>query len=173
MDSECCNEERGSFKSPVEESSAELSIRVCQWLTSSQEKWTQRSAKGDQDKIVSSELIRSKTLSAKELRKRSKQKTRRVAADLPCVDLITGEEAAACLVVHSTCSLWTWHSWTFPRLLHKSVSAQPTMMRMVAGVAWSDAVVVVVAVAVQVAVPVDVFVGGGMARAEGVFLLVW
>ncbi|CAE7683035.1 Hcn4 [Symbiodinium pilosum] len=50
--------ERGSFKSPVEE------------------KWTQRSAKGDQ-----------------ELRKRSKQKTRRVAADLPCVDLITGEEA--------------------------------------------------------------------------------
>ena len=47
------------------------------------------------------------------------------------------------------------------------------MMRMVAGVAWSDAVVVIVAVAVQVAVPVDVFVGGGMARAEGVFLLVW
>ncbi|CAE6962627.1 HCN2 [Symbiodinium natans] len=50
--------ERGSWKLPLEE------------------KWTQRSAKGDQ-----------------EPRKRSKQKVRRVLADRPCLDLITAEEA--------------------------------------------------------------------------------
>ena len=40
-------------------------------------------------------LVRLQVSPDQEPRKRTKQKTRRVAADMPCVDLITGEEAVA------------------------------------------------------------------------------